>query len=137
MLKAAGIVLLLKWSSLKHNFPCNLSEVLETYSENPRTEAVALFLLSKNDTVYYKTAGIVLLLNWSSLKHNFLCNLSDVLEKSKNRSCCIVSVIWKMGQPITKNDKLTSTKVIIHFKHRSRINILIYTWFYFTFHFSQ
>lgn len=58
MLKTAGIVLLLKWSSLKHSFPCNLSDVLETYNENPRKEDVTLLLLSANNKDYNKNDPI-------------------------------------------------------------------------------
>lgn len=36
MLKTDGIVSGVKLASLKHCIPCNLSVVLEMYSENPR-----------------------------------------------------------------------------------------------------
>ena len=34
-MKTEGIVLIVKFLSLKHNVPCDLSVVLETYTENP------------------------------------------------------------------------------------------------------
>lgn len=51
MVNIAGIVSLVKFSSLKHRLPCNLSVVLETYTENPKNLAVYPLFLSGSSKI--------------------------------------------------------------------------------------
>ena len=44
MLSTGGMVVTLKFSSLKHNVPSNLSVVLEMYTANPRKSGVNLLV---------------------------------------------------------------------------------------------
>lgn len=43
VVNTAGIVSAIKLLSLKHKVPCNLSVVLDTYTENPRKWFVKVF----------------------------------------------------------------------------------------------
>lgn len=43
MVKLAGMVSTVKMLSLKHRVPCNLSAVLDTYTESPRKDGVKRF----------------------------------------------------------------------------------------------
>lgn len=43
MVRLAGMVSTVKMSSLKHRVPCNLSAVLDTYTESPRKDGVKRF----------------------------------------------------------------------------------------------
>ena len=44
MVSTGGMVVTLKFSSLKHNVPSNLSVVLEMYTANPRKSGVNLLV---------------------------------------------------------------------------------------------
>lgn len=60
-MNTAGIVSAIKLLSLKHKVPCNLSVVLDTYTENPRKWFVKVFeepILEKNDS-FTTNKGIV------------------------------------------------------------------------------
>lgn len=43
MVRFAGMVSNVKMLSLKHRVPCNLSAVLDTYTESPRKDGVKRF----------------------------------------------------------------------------------------------
>lgn len=49
MVRLAGIVSTVKMLSLKHRVPCNLSVVLDTYTESPKKDGVKRFDAPENE----------------------------------------------------------------------------------------